>query len=165
MKYLALDQALNTSGWAIFYNTRLEKIGTIKTNPTHAIHIRLGSIWRRLDELLEKEHFEYVFLEDTQKQTNAETYKKLCYVQAVILVWCFHNNIDYMILSPSHWRKIIKDEFGVSFGRKREEQKKAAQEWVHKNFEDFTDATEDECDAICIGCAGIKEKNRNKSAF
>ena len=44
MKYLALDQALNTSGWAIFYNTRLEKIGTIKTNPTYAIHIRLGTI-------------------------------------------------------------------------------------------------------------------------
>ena len=165
MKYLALDQALNVSGWAIFYNTELEKIGTIETNPTYSIHIRLGTIWKHLDMLLEQEKFEYVFLEDTQKQVNLETYKKLCYVQAVILLWCFHHKIEYTILSPSHWRKIIKDNYKINFGRKREEQKAAAQKWVHENFESFQNAAEDECDAICLGTAGIIELNKNRSAF
>jgi hypothetical protein len=27
------------------------------------------------------------------------------------------------------------------------------------------EATEDECDAICIGLAGIQEKRKNESAF
>ena len=165
MKYLALDQALKISGWAIFNNTRLEKIGTISTNPTYPIHVRLSTIWQHLDILYNKEHFEYVFFEDVQKQTNVETFKRLCYVQAVIMLWCNHNKIDYTILSPSHWRKVIKDNYQVNFGRKREEQKSAAKEWVHSNFNDFTDATEDECDAVCLGTAGIIELDKNRSAW
>jgi len=165
MKYLALDQALKTSGWAIFYNTELEKIGTIETSPIYSIHIRLGTIWKHLDMLFEQEKFEYIFLEDTQKQTNLETYKKLCYVQAVILLWCFHHGVGYTILSPSHWRKILKDKFGVSFGRKREEQKRAAVNWVKEKYVSFQNISEDEADAVCIGIAGIAELDKNRSAW
>ena len=165
MKYLALDQALKVTGWAVFYNTRLEKVGTISTNPTYPIHIRLNTIWQHLNILNEQEHFDYVFFEDVQKQVNVETFKRLCYVQAVIMLWCNHNKIEYTILSPSHWRKVLKDSFGINFGRKREEQKEAAQEWVHKNFKSFQEATEDECDAVCLGCAGIDELDRNRSAW
>lgn len=163
--YLALDQALKISGFAVYYISRLESCGTIETNPTHPIEDRLNTIWQHLDILDNKYNFDHVFFEDTQKQVNMETYKRLCWVQGVIILWCRKHGIPFTILAPSHWRKILKDEFGISFGRKREEQKKAAQEWVKKNFKDFQDVSEDECDAICLGTAGLAELQRNRSAF
>lgn len=66
-------------------------------------------------------------------------------------------------MPPSHWRKVLKDKYKVSFGKARAEQKKAAQDLVRQQLN--IEATEDECDAICIGLAGIQEKRRNESAF
>ena len=42
-------------------------------------------------------------------------------------------------------------------------QKAAAKEFVKTFFN--IEATEDECDAVCLGLAGIIEREGNKSAF
>lgn len=44
MRYLALDQALNTSGWAIFDNDNLEKFSTFSTKSSDPIEKRLAQI-------------------------------------------------------------------------------------------------------------------------
>jgi hypothetical protein len=44
MIYLALDQALNTSGWAIFNDSNLEKFSTFSTKSSDPIEKRLAQI-------------------------------------------------------------------------------------------------------------------------
>lgn len=163
MIYLALDQSLNLTGWAIFNDDELNNYGVFKTKPSDPIDRRLGSIWDKLNDLLSEYEFNYLFLEDIQKQSNAETYKKLAYVQAAIYLWCYWNNIEYNILSPSHWRKILSDRYKHKYGTKREEQKKAAQQFVEQQYN--LKVNSDEADAINIGVAGIIEYSKNRSAF
>ena len=71
--------------------------------------------------------------------------------------------MGHTVLAPSHWRSILKSPFGIGFGRSRAEQKKSARGFVKDHYN--IDVSEDEADAICIGIAGIIEKNSKKSAF
>jgi len=164
MFYLALDQALQTSGYAIFENDKLVKWGTFSTRASDPIEERLYTIQQELTKLDQQYTIGYVFFEDTQKQVNLDTYKRLCYVQSIIMLWCRNRGgIKYNVLSPSHWRKVLKDKYKISWGRKREEQKQAALEWVQQEYKG--DFTTDSADAICIGRAGLIELNQNRSAF
>jgi len=164
MFYLALDQALQTSGYAIFDNDKLVKWGTFSTKASDSIEERLYTIQQELTKLDQQYNIGYVFFEDTQKQVNLDTYKRLCYVQSVIMLWCRNRGgIKYNVLSPSHWRKILKDKYKINWGRKREEQKQAALKWVQQEYNG--NFTSDSADAICIGKAGLIELNQNRSAF
>ena len=164
MIFLALDQALQTTGYAIFEDNELIKWGTFSTTPPLPIEERLYTIQQELTKLDQYYNIGHVFFEDTQKQANLDTYKRLCYVQSVIMVWCRNRGgIKYTILSPSHWRKLLKDKYKINWGRKREEQKQAALKWVRQEYEGKF--TTDSADAICIGRAGLLELNQNRSAF
>ena len=164
MIFLALDQALQTTGYAIFEDNELIKWGIFSTTPSLPIEERLYTIQQELTKLDQYYNIGHVFFEDTQKQANLDTYKRLCYVQSVIMVWCRNRGgIKYTILSPSHWRKLLKDKYKINWGRKREEQKQAALKWVRQEYEGKF--TTDSADAICIGRAGLLELNQNRSAF
>ena len=163
MIYLALDQALQTTGWAIFHDSQLVNHGHFSIPANKPIEQRLLMIMKKLSKLENEFEFEKLFFEDIQSQQNKETYKKLAYVQAAIMIWCYNTEHKFTILSPSHWRSVLKDKYKVSFGRARAEQKKAAQDLVRQQFN--FEATEDECDAICIGLAGLIESQKTKSAF
>lgn len=163
MIYLALDQALQTTGWAIYQDDQLIEFGHFNIPAGKAIEQRLFAIMKHLSELENKFNVQYIFFEDIQSQQNKETYKKLAYVQAAIMIWCYNTDHKFSILSPSHWRSLLKDKYKINFGKARAEQKKAAQELVRQLFK--IEATEDECDAICIGLAGLQEKNKKTSAF
>lgn len=162
---LSIDQSLKVSGWCVFNGSKIDDIGFFQIKPTLPIEQRLTTFFTQLDDLLEKYKFTTLIFEDIQQQNNAETFKKLAYVQATILIWCYNRCIKFHILSPSHWRSVIKDNCGVSFGRKRAEQKEAALNFVKEKFPKLKDVTSDEADAICIGYAYLLEKNKNKSAF
>ncbi len=162
MKVLALDQSLQTTGWAVFNNGKLVKFSHFTIPANKPIEIRLHEIWYQLDELLNEYEFSKLYFEDIQMQrNNAMTFKKLAYVQATILLWCYNQNIKCEILSASHWRSIIKDRYKVSFGRARAEQKKVALELVLDKFADA--ATEDEADAILLGVAALAESKQKET--
>ncbi len=163
MNYLALDQALQTTGYAIFEDNKLIKWGTFSTTASDPIEERLFAIQYQITLLNWDYKIDYIFFEDTQKQVNLDTYKRLCYVQSAIMLFCQQQKIKYSVLSPSHWRKVLKDKYKINWGRKREEQKQAALEWVRQEYDG--NFTTDSADAICIGRAGILEYNKNKSAF
>lgn len=166
MKYLALDQALRCTGFAIFDNEKLLAWGTYETNPTQPIDVRLWSIYKQIEQLSLEYNIEHIFFEDVQYQNNQQTYRQLCYVQVMIMVYCYKNKIPYTILSPSHWRKILKDKYKIVFGRKREEQKKAALNWVKENYNPGkSNFNSDSADAICLGVAGMLEYKNNESAW
>lgn len=162
-KYLSLDQALQTTGWAIYEGDTLVTHGHFTISSTKPIEQRLGAIWKELNALYDTYEFDELFYEDIQKQQNAETYKKLAYVQAAVLLWCFFKDVRSTCLGPSHWRSVLSSAYNVSFGKTRPQQKAAAQQLVKDKFQ--VEATEDECDAICIGLAAIQEKSKKVSAF
>ena len=72
MNYLALDQALQTTGYAIFENNKLIKWGTFSTKASDPIEERLYTIQQQLTELDKQYNIGHVFFEDTQKQVNLD---------------------------------------------------------------------------------------------
>ena len=164
MRLLALDQASRVTGVAIFDNNKLVKYGTFEIKSNQELGKKLTQFLENLDKLYAAYHFDAVAYEDIQLQMgNVETYKKLAYIQAMILFWCEKHEKNLYCLSPSHWRKILKDKYGMSWGRKRAEQKQTAIDFIQEHYEKEVDS--DTADAICIGCAANIEINKNKSAF
>ena len=163
MIYLSLDQSLNTTGYAIFDDKSLLTYGKFNVPATKPIEQRLNLFIKEIMKLEETYQFQDIFFEDIQYQNNAETYKKLAFVQAALIIWCYNTSHKFNILAPSHWRSILKNSYKVNFGRSRKEQKQKAQELVRQMYQ--IDVTEDEADAICLGAAALKEKNDNRSAF
>ena len=167
MLRLALDQSIRTTGYAIYEDGKLVQKGHWTIPSSLTLGKRLHMVVDKLNKLHQQFHFDEIDFEDIQlQQGNVETYKKLAYVQAMIVFFCEKYNIPYKILSPSHWRSILKKNYKIIFGRKRQEQKKAAREFVIEYF-NFSDeeVTEDECDAICLGLAAQEENKLPKGAF
>ena len=161
---LALDQSIRISGYSIFKEQELVSYGHWSVPSSLPLGQRLHMFLDHLDELNEKYEIDRIAFEDIQMQRgNVETYKKLCYTQAMIIFWCEKHKVQYDILSPSHWRSVIKRKCGKAFGRKREEQKLAAQEFVKEKYN--IEATEDEADAISLGTAAILEQDKDTCAF
>lgn len=160
---LALDQASRTTGWAIYDNKNLIESGHFSIAANKTMQQRLISFVNHLSDLINKYNVEKIYYEGIQYQSNIETYKKLAYIQAMIIYNTATINIPILELSPSHWRSVIKDKHGIKFGRSRTEQKKKAQNFVKEFFN--KEVTEDEADAICLGYAGVLEDEKNKSAF
>lgn len=164
MRLLALDQASRVTGVAIFDDDKLIKYGTFEIKSNQELGKRLTQFLENLDKLYAAYHFDAVAYEDIQLQMgNVETYRRLAYIQAMILFWCEKHEKNLYCLSPSHWRKILKDKYGMSWGRKRAEQKQTAINFIQEHYEKEVDS--DTADAICIGCAANIEINKNESAF
>lgn len=164
MRLLALDQASRVTGVAIFDDDKLLKYGTFEIKSNQELGKRLTQFLENLDKLYAAYHFDAIVYEDIQLQMgNVETYKKLAYVQAMILFWCEKHEKNLYCLSPSHWRKILKDKYGMSWGRKRAEQKQTAIDFIQEHYKKEVDS--DTADAICIGCAANIEINKTESAF
>lgn len=150
MKILALDQSLKSTGWAVFEDTELKDYGKFTIPANQSLPNRLGEIFVKLTCLYHDYEFDKIIFEDIQEQhKNVVTFKHLAYVQAAVLLWCYWNEVQYEILAPSSWRKIL----GGKFGRKREEQKQHAIDLVKDCYDIEVDS--DTADAICIGRAGI----------
>lgn len=90
-----------------------------------------------------------VVLEDTVLQRNPKTLKELAKLQGSILGVCFYMDIPCSIIGCPTWRKCLGFKQGSKV--KRPELKQQAHDYVMEHFN--IDASEDECDAICIGCA------------
>lgn len=164
MRLLALDQASRVTGVAIFDDDKLIKYGTFEIKSNQKLGKRLTQFLKNLDKLYAAYYFDAVAYEDIQLQMgNVETYKKLAYIQAMILFWCEKNEKKLYCLSPSHWRKVLKEKYGMPWGRKRAEQKQTAIDFIQEHYKKEVDS--DTADAICIGCAANIEINKNESAF
>jgi Holliday junction resolvasome RuvABC endonuclease subunit len=160
VKFLALDQSLSCTGWAVFEDNRLIAADTFTISKTAPMDKRLLDMYKNLTDLYYKYEFEKVYFEDIQLQAgNALTYKHLAYAQAAVILWCGHMDMDWSMSAPSHWRKVL----GGGFGRKRAEQKRYAIQLVQKWYD--TKVPSDVADAICIGKAAIQENRERKVAF
>lgn len=152
---LSVDQALTKTGASVF-----EDDGTLVDVTTWTIPAKANSLPERLDRFLlnmedmcRKYPIDKVAFEGVQQQYNVETFKKLSILQGILEYWCEFAELKYVILSPSHWRRIITTSSGIKFGKKRPEQKQKAQEFVKQKFGREVDS--DEADSVCLGYASI----------
>lgn len=155
MKILSLDQSTRVTGWAVFADNALQEYGKFDAENAGAdIGKRLTYIREKIKALIEKYDIQKVLVEEIQLQNtvgnNVVTYKKLAYVQAIIIQLLDEINIPYEVIASSSWKSTL----GIK-GRARAEQKKNAQIYVNTIY--GIKATQDECDAICIGTHYIKQ--------
>lgn len=148
---LALDQASQTTGYAIFKDGKLFTYGKFSFDDD--IAERLVKIRKKVLSLIEEYQIEEVAFEDIQMQNNVmnnvQTFKVLSEVFGVILETLKEINIQYTIVSSNTWKSTLKIK-----GKSRAEQKRAAQQYVVDTYE--VKPTQDEADAICIGTHIVK---------
>ena len=148
---IAFDQALNTTGYSIFKDGNLVEYDKFTTSDVSTA-LKLKEFREFLEKLVEDKQPKKVAFEEIQLQQipgstahgNVETFKKLAYVQAILMEYLSEKGIPFEIVSSNTW----KSTCGVK-GRSRVEQKRNAQNFVLEEF--GVKAIQDICDSICIG--------------
>lgn len=141
---LALDNALGTTGYAIFKDDKtLVYCDKFKTK-SKGLDDKLNEITDYLLYLVERFQITHIVIEDTQSQSNKDTFKKLSILNGLIREFCILNELTYTVVSVTTWRKYL-----CIPQRPRDLSKKSAQAFVYNRY--GLKLSEDECDAICIG--------------
>ena len=148
MKILALDQASNRSGWAIFENSKLVSYGMIDASNQNDIGKRLYKIRQSVEKLILDNNIDKVILEDIYLDkvqiNNVSTFKILAEVFGVLYELCIELDKEVDAVLAGTWKSTL----GIK-GKTRAEQKKNAQQYVKKKYN--LDILQDITDAICIG--------------
>lgn len=151
-KLLALDQSSHITGWAVFDGDKLVAHGKISVDDPD-IGERLYKIKTQVIELIDKYKITEVVFEDIQLQTNVvqnvRTFKVLAEVFGVLYETFTELELPNEAVLAASWKSTL----GIR-GIDRATQKKNAAEYVAKIYN--IKATQDECDAICIGTHYIK---------
>lgn len=148
--FIAFDQATVVTGYSIYKDKELVTFGKFSAG---------GDDFERYNE--QKENvlslIKYtvkkfpdakikITFEDIQLQANTTTFKQLAQLQGVLVCAVKENfpDSDVNLVYASEWKSFAKVK-----GKKRAEQKRAAQEKVKELF--GAKATQDEADALLIG--------------
>ena len=153
-KILALDQSSRITGWSIFDEGELVQFGKFNAELAGtSIADRLHYIRNKVRKLIEENNITAVVLEDIQMQgnvvNNVQTFKTLAEVFGVISELLVEMKIPQSAVLASSWKHTL----GIK-GANRAAQKKNAQTYVNEVY--AIKATQDECDAICIGTHYVK---------
>lgn len=152
-RLLALDQATRITGFAVFDNGSLIKVGKFDISPAGDIGDRLVRFRKKIISLIEEYSIDKVCFEEIQLQNNVmnnvDTFKKLANVYGVLLETLVEINMDYEIISSNTW----KSKCGIR-KQGRDKEKKAAQDFVTQTY--GIKVTQDESDAICLGYSYLK---------
>lgn len=157
---IAFDQALNTTGYSIFRDGVLVKVDKFTTSDTSTAE-KLKEFRMFINELFDEHTPSKVAFEEIQLQQipgstahgNVETFKKLAYVQAILLEVLSERDIKFEIVSSNSW----KSTCGIK-GRARAEQKRNAQKYVENEY--GIKAIQDICDSICLGRHVIEQDSK-----
>lgn len=160
MLVLSFDQALNTSGYAVFEDGLLVNYDKFTTSDA-TVSEKLCEIRANAIELIDNVKPNIILIEEIQLQQipgstqhgNVETFKKLAYVQATLMVVAQEKGIEYKVIPSSVWKSTL----GIR-GRARAEQKRNAQKFVLDTF--GVRAIQDICDSICIGEHYMRETKK-----
>lgn len=155
MKILAFDQSTKISAYSIFIDGEYVEHGVIDLHKMKGTSERVRAMGVELCNTIAKYNPSNVVIEEVAQQSNPMTLKLLARIQGVIIGFCAAHNIDVYILEPSKWRSTL--HFHQGAGVKRKELKVQAIKYVKDIYK--LEATEDECEAICIGTAAHKIYN------
>ena len=163
MKILAFDQASLKTGVAYFDDTTLLESFVIDFSKIKDTKQRIEQMVLTVLLAIKEKKPDVVVLEDVALQRNAAVLITLSRIQGAIIGHCFENGIINVIYKPSQWRSVLGFTQGGKV--KRQDLKKQAIQFVETHYE--RSASEDEADAICIGCAFacslVKEKGESNA--
>lgn len=149
MRILALDQASLKTGAAFFEDTTLKGSTVLDYSKVKNAKLRNEKMVTEILEVIKELRPEVIVIEDVALQRNAAVLIMLARIQGAIIGYCFENQVTNVIYKPSEWRKML--DFKQGSKMKRADLKKQAIQFVKEHYD--LDASEDEADAICIGCA------------
>ena len=145
---LALDQASQTTGYAVYEDKSLKKVGKFTILNTD-FGCRLNKFRDKIQDLIQEFNVNEVVFEEIQLQQNVDTFKKLAMVYGNLLELLTALKLPYHIISSNTW----KSKCGIK-KTKREQEKKDARAFVENTY--GIKVTEDEADAVCIGYAHLR---------
>lgn len=158
VRTLAIDPAINITGYAIFDNEELVAYGVHKSSGSNTpIGKRLIENKEWLFNILYNWRPDSVCIEDIQYQKYAgvETFKMLAKLQGIIQAILEEQKLEYEFVYSTVWRKSCEVK-----GKSRIEKKKSTQFIVNEKYN--VNCTEDEADAIGIGLYYSKEQSRRR---
>lgn len=144
---LALDQSSQTTGYAIYKNKALTKVG--KFTIVGEFGPRLTKFRQKIKDLIQEYSITEVVFEEIQLQQNVDTFKKLAMVYGNLMELLTELKMPYEIMSSNTWKSKCKIKKSY-----REQEKKDARSFVENTY--GIKVTEDEADAICIGYAHLR---------
>ncbi len=145
MRIMSLDQSSNLSGYCLYDNKILES-GVIDKHKIKDSDVRIAEMSMAICKKIEELQPSLVTIEDIQNQSSVKTVIMLARLQGMILGYCYANDIETRILTPSQWRSKLKFKLGA--GVKREALKQQAMDYITKKFGLEVDV--DQSEAICI---------------
>ena len=160
-KILALDQASRITGWSVFIDGELKDWGHLTTEQDD-VGKRLLEIHNFIVRKVQEWDIDTIAFEDIQLQksvgNNVKTFKVLANVYGVVQMTAVQLNKNYKVIPSATWKSKLQIK-----GEHRPEQKRNAQQYVLQKY--GVKATQDECDAICIGtCASSVKGSVEQSA-
>ena len=142
-RLLALDQSSRITGFAVFEDSMLIKVGKFTLEDTD-FSTRLCKFVKKINQLIQDYEITKVAFEEIQLQQNVETFKKLAMVYGLMLYIVEENQLPYEIISSNTWKSKCKIKKST-----REPEKKQAQKFVQERY--GIKVTQDEADAVCLG--------------
>lgn len=147
IKIIAFDQALGKTGVCTIDNNTVYH-SLIDVSKVKDVNERSMTMRQMIQSRIRNNHPDLVVIEDVALQRSAKTVIQLAQLQGAIIGACDIFNIQYEILKPSEWRKML----GFKQGRmKREELKQQAIDYVAEHYGEMVSS--DEADAMCIAKA------------
>ena len=155
---LAIDASTKATGIAVFKNNQLEKYKCIQCGKPNVLD-RIQYMTEQIQDVYLNYAPEVIVMQDVlpeQVGHNQSVYKALIYLQAVIITMFHDYNRQVKLVVASHWRKQCGMKLGA--GVKRQYLKQQSKNIVKGIY--GIDVNDDISDAICLGLAEIKERNR-----
>lgn len=162
MRILAIDQARNC-GWSIFdYDTKKPVLYGVFSFPDseYTYAQALVGISDMAKDLMLKHNASAVFIEDTQLQKNADSFKKLAQLQGALISLFERNEFLYDIIKPSTWQgycgargrttKELKENAQSIQSSNKRQTKILSIQYVKDKFGIETE-NDNLADALCIG--------------
>ena len=153
MRILAFDQATKITGWAVLEDGELLRYGHISEADVDSPAERIRDMFIQIADKIEEDMPDLVVIEAVQHQANAKTMLMLSQLQGMCIGAAYQKDLAVYSPLPVEWRKILNYKQGAHM--KRAELKQQSIDYVRTHFDIV--ATEDECEAICIGVAASKK--------
>ena len=153
---LSLDQGTKITGYAIFKNKKLMISGILQTNSKDGAYERIYDVAQRVNKLIDDYKPDILVLEEPFAKNSMHVFEVLCELYGVLGYVAQQRNIQLKTFTAAVWRAIL----GLK-GKNRAEQKLNAINSVEQEF--GLQVSEDEAEAILIGLAYIREKEKEES--
>lgn len=152
MKILALDQAQNMTGYAVFEDSDLHKWGVIDYH-REDVELRLPLMTNHILLLMNKYQPDVVVFEGVSLRDSVQRLIHLAWVQGCIIEMCLERKIPYEIYQPTLWRKIL--EFTQRNDMSRKALKEQAVDYVKTCY--GIRVNDNAAEAICIALAYLTD--------